>query len=96
MFCYTRNQAMNHYDPIINIITTALQASYYVPDKNEDADLHEYFRTLREHLLECITCIIHCLKDINLMDKFSNNVASILEFCEKIIEDKYEPTIVNN
>ncbi len=93
MFCFTREEALKQYNKIILIINTALQAALYIPEKNEDTDLIEYFRSLREHLLECITCIIHCLKDINRMDLFNEYVASVLDFVTKISEENYEPSL---
>jgi hypothetical protein len=94
MFVYTREKALKHYNKIMGIIITALQAATYVHDKNDDVDLIEYFKSLREHLLECITCIIHCLKDLERMDLFENYVVHIIEFVDKIVDDKYDPTMV--
>jgi hypothetical protein len=95
MFIYTREEALKHYDKILNLIFTAVQAATYVHDKNDDADLIEYFKSLREHLLECITCIIHCLKDIEQMNLFDDYVMYVIDFADKIVDEKYEPSLVN-
>lgn len=94
MFVYTREKALKHYDKIMSIIITAFQAATWIQDKSDDVDLNEYFKSLREHLLESITCIIHCLKDLERMDLFDNHVINTLEFVDKIVDEKYEPTIV--
>ena len=94
MFVYTREEALKHYDKILEIINTALQAATYVHDKNDDIDLIEYFKSLREHLLECITCIMHCLKDSNRVDLLDNYVITIMDFIHNIVDEKYEPSLV--
>jgi hypothetical protein len=94
MFVNTRDEALKHYNKIMNLITTALQAATYVHDKNDDIDLIDYFKSLREHLLECITCIIHCLKDLQRMDLFDDYVMIVVDFAEKIVDEKYEPSMV--
>jgi hypothetical protein len=94
MFVYTRDEALKHYNKIMSLITTALQAATYIHDKNDDIDLIEYFKSLREHLLECITCVIHCLKDLDRMDLFDGYVMTIMEFVEKIVDNKYDPSMV--
>lgn len=94
MFVYTREEALKHYKKIMSLITTALQAATYIHDKNDDIDLIDYFKSLREHLLECITCVIHCLKDLERMDLFDEYVIIIIEFVDNIVHDKYEPSMV--
>ena len=94
MFCCNREEAMKYYNKVISIVSTALEAALYLPEKTEDPDMIDYFRCLREHLLECITCIIHCLREIERMDLFDQYSFPVLEFATKIGEDRYEPTLV--
>lgn len=84
------------YEKIMTIIINGLEAAFYIPEKNDDIDNIEYFRKLREYLLECITCILHCLKDCNSVSFFDGYVQNVVNFCATIIEDKYDPTLVIN
>jgi hypothetical protein len=81
---------MNRIMPILN---TALQAALYIPDR-EDQDLCEYFRSLREVLLECITCMIHCVKDANQLQILNNYAQNIIHFVFQLSNDKYDITVV--
>lgn len=94
MFIHTRDEAMVHYDRIMSIIRNALDAALFVPDRNEDPDTVEYFRSLREYLLECLTCIIQTLKDIDKISFFDDYVIIVLDFCNKVVDEKYDPSIV--
>jgi hypothetical protein len=85
---------MKHYNKIIDVINNALQAALYIPDKSDDPDLVEYFKVLREHLLECLTCTIHCLKDINQIGLIENYLVTIIDFSNKVCNDVYEPSLV--
>ena len=69
----------------MNLIGIALEAAIYLPnDIEEDIETLEYFDTLREHILECITCVIHALKDMNKTELFNEYVQGVLNFITKI------------
>jgi hypothetical protein len=85
---------ISHYTEIMGILGVAIQAAVLLPDA-EDPDTVEYFDSLREHILECLTCIIHSLKDLNKQDLFNDYCLGVVNFLTKINEDKYNPTLVN-
>lgn len=91
MFIYTKEVAFKIYPRIMAIIRNALTAAVYLPEKNEDADLIDYFKYLRERILECITCIIQCLKELNQVDLFAPHVPDIIKFIETVTMPQYEP-----
>jgi len=79
----------------MNLIGIALEAAIYLPnDIEEDIETLEYFDTLREHILECITCVIHALKDMNKTELFNDYVQGVLNFITKINHDSYNPSFV--
>ena len=94
MFCYTRDEALKNYPKIILIISNALQAALYLPEATDDLDIIDYFKSLREHLLECLTCIIHCLKDYDQINLFNIYVQNVLNFVNSISQDRYELSLV--
>jgi enoyl-[acyl-carrier-protein] reductase (NADH) len=86
---------MKYYGEIMNLIGIALEAAIYLPnDIEEDIETLEYFDTLREHILECITCVIHALKDMNKTELFNDYVQGVLNFITKINHDSYNPSFV--
>jgi hypothetical protein len=93
MFLYTKVYAITYYKQIMSFVMHALAATEYIAD-NEDQETVDYFKGLRENLLECITCIIHCLKDAGKIGLFDEHVPSVVQFIEKIVDPKFSPTYV--
>lgn len=93
MFTSNFMEAMKHYTQIMGILHTAFSAATFIPDY-DDQDLVEYFRSLREYILDCISCIFHCLQGIEQNDTFKANVPFILEFINTISNDRYDPSVV--
>jgi importin subunit beta-1 len=94
MFTCNPEEAMKHYNQIMTILHNAFQAAIFIPDY-DDQDLVEYFRSLREYILDCISCIFHCLQGINAIETFREYVPYILEFIMTISSDKYDPSVVS-
>ena len=86
---------MNYFNEIMGIIGVALDAALFISNDIEDIETIEYFDSLREHILECITCVIHALKDMKKTELFNNYVQGVLDFIFKINQDNYNPSIVN-
>jgi hypothetical protein len=78
----------------MKIVNSALQAACVLPDFSEDPDLVDYFRYLREYLLDCITCIFHCLQEIEQSDTFLEHVPTLINFINTICNDRYDPSVV--
>ena len=85
---------MSYYGEIMNLIGIALEAAIYLPNDMEDIETIDYFDTLREHILECITCVIHALKDMKKNELFNDYVQGVLNFITKINQDNYNPSFV--
>jgi importin subunit beta-1 len=94
MFSHTTEEAIKHYNQIMKIVNSALQAACVLPDFSEDPDLVDYFRYLREYLLDCITCIFHCLQEIEQSDTFIEHVPTLINFINTICNDRYDPSVV--
>lgn len=54
----------------------------------------QYYTTLRENILEAISCLITCLKETNRIEILTENVIHILNYSQKIIEKIYNPNTV--
>lgn len=78
----------------MGLIGIALEAAIILPNDFEDFETVEYFDTLREHIMECITCVIHTLKDLKQTDMFNNYVQGVMDFISKITQDSYNPNFV--
>jgi hypothetical protein len=85
---------MNYFGEIMDMIGIALNAAVYLPPDMEDIESVEYFDTLREHILECITCVIHALKDMKKTEIFNDYVQGVLNFISNINNDNYNPSFV--
>jgi hypothetical protein len=85
---------MNQFPEIMQLIGIALEAAIFLPSDIDDIETIEYFDTLREHILECITCVIHALKDMKKTEMFNNYVQGVLDFITKINQDSYNPSFV--
>ena len=85
---------MSYFTEIMNIIGIALEAAVYLPPDMEDMETVEYIEVLREHILECITCVIHALKDMDQMPLFNDYVQGVISFVNKINQENYNPSYV--
>ena len=91
MFCFARDLALKNYHRLTCILGNALAVASMPQNKNEDPEIIEYYHSLREHILECYSCVIHCLKDNNQMEHFSENAQALLEFITIISNNEYDP-----
>jgi hypothetical protein len=85
---------MNYFQEIMVLVGIAIEAALYLPPDMDDLETLDYFDTLREHILECITCVIHALKDMNKTELFNDYVQGVISFLEKINHESYNPSFV--
>lgn len=85
---------MNYFKEIMGLLGIALEAAVFLPTDMEDIETIEYFDTLREHILECITCVVHALKDMKKTELFNDYVQGVLNFITKINHENYNPSFV--
>lgn len=91
MFCFARQLAISNYSRIIFILGNALAVAAMPQNSNDDPEIIEYYHSLREHILECYSCIIHCLKDNTQMEHFEQNAKDLLTFIATISNAEYDP-----
>ena len=92
IFIYCPNEAFNIFDKIMKVIGDAMGATQIKFDENSDQDTFEYIISLREHILETITCIFHAIKDINKTNNFTPYVNDIVKYINFIVKDYSCPT----
>ncbi len=93
LFVSARTEGLNNINRILPVLNSALQATLYQPEK-DDIELCEYFKSLREALVECLTCLLHCTKDTGKLDLFNPFANNVLAFVFKLCSDKYDLSIV--
>lgn len=54
----------------------------------------QYYSSLRENILEAISCLITCLKDTNRIEILRENVIPIINYSQTIVEKVYNPSTV--
>ena len=92
IFIYCPNEAFKYFESIMKVIGEAMGATQIKFDENADPDTFEYFSSLREHLLETVTCIFHAIKDINKANDFIPYVNDIVKYINFIGNDYSCPT----
>ncbi len=95
VFIICKSDVMNYFNNVMDLIGSALQAATFVTDDMEDYESIEYFASLREQIIECLTCIFHTIKDINKETEFSKYVVQIVNFINAINVREYNPSKVN-
>ena len=92
IFIYCPNEAFKYFEEIMKVTGQAMAATQIKFDENSDQDTFEYFISLREHLLETITCMFHAIKDINKTNDFIPYVNDIIKYINFIGNDYSCPT----
>ena len=95
IFVVCLDNAFKYFNEIMDLIGSALEAATYLPEDKEDFENLEYFESLREHIIECLTCIFHTVRDLNKEQEFKKYVEPIVVFINQINTNDYCPTIVN-
>lgn len=96
VFVVCREGAFKYFNDVMELICSALEAATFLTDDIEDFENIEYFDSLREHILECVTCIFHTVKDLKREDDFKRYVVGIVAFINTINQKEYSPSIVRN
>jgi hypothetical protein len=94
VFVVCKETVFHYFDSIMELIGSALEAATSIPEDKEDFESFEYFESLREHILECLTCIFHTVKDLKQEHIFKRYVMSIICFINKINQREYNPSTV--
>jgi len=94
IFVVCKENAFKYFNEIMDLIGSALEAAAYLPEDKEDFENLEYFESLREHIVECLTCIFHTIKDLNKEVEFKKYVEPIVAFINQINTAEYSPTVV--
>jgi importin subunit beta-1 len=95
IFITCRDTAFLYFDNIMGLIGSALEAATLIPEDKEDSENIEYFEQLREHIIECLTCIFQTVKDLKKEENFKSFVPCIVNFINRINSNEYNPTTVN-
>ena len=75
----------------MQLIGTALEAAMMTPN-SDDIETVEYFKGLREHIIETITCIFYAITDLQRQRDFIPYVGAIMKFLNKINTTQYTPS----
>ena len=81
-----------YFNNIMNLIGTALKAAIIFTPLNDDIDTFEYFKRLREHLIETISCIFFAIQELHREMDFTPFVQPIMEFINKVNSPEYNPS----
>jgi hypothetical protein len=95
VFVVCKEAVFPYFNDVMDLIRSALEASTYLTDDKDDYENLEYFESLREHILECLTCIFHTIKDLRKEEQFKIYVVNIVNFINKINEKEYNPSTVD-
>ena len=71
----------------MKILGSAIQATQIKFDENNDEDNIQFFIDLREHILESLNCVFHCIKTINKKKEFIPYVYCIVNYINFISND---------
>ena len=93
IFLYCPDDAFKSFDNIMNVIGSAMQATQIKFDENSEQETCYYFISLREHILETITCIFSAIKDINKTNEFIPFVKSIMTYINIIGNDEFARSV---
>lgn len=87
LYMYCPNDAFKSFDNIMKIIGGAIKVTKINFDENSDQENVLYFISLREQLIETLTCIFMTIKDLNKQDLFIPYVQCIVEYIFCISND---------
>ena len=87
LFYSCPNDTFPYYNSIMNLLGSALQAAMNVQNF-DDSETIDYFRDLREHIIETLTVIFNAIIDINKENEFNMYVGPIFTFINTICVDQ--------
>ena len=90
IFYCEKINSFKYFDIIINYVTKAFDVALLSCDPN-DIDLCEYYKLLRERIIECVECIISAIVKNNKKDIFQNYIDCTIQFINNYINSKEEP-----
>ena len=91
LFYCSTNEVAPFFNNIMQLIGTALEAAMMTPN-SDDVETVEYFKGLREHIIETITCIFYAITDLQRQRDFIPYVGAIMKFLNKINTTQYTPS----
>lgn len=94
VFITCKETVFNYFKDIMELIGSALEAATYLPEDKEDFENIEYFESLREQILECLTCIFQTVKDMKREEDFKRFVLPIVNFINTINGKQYSHSTV--
>ena len=89
IFLNCPNDAFKSFNNIMKVIGGAIQATQIIFDENSEQETCSYFISLREHILESLTCIFSAVKDIKKTAEFIPYVNTIMKYINFIANDDF-------
>ena len=93
IFLNCPDDAFKSFDNIMKVIGGAMQATQIKFNENSEQETCIYFISLREHILEAITCIFSAIKDINKTQEFIPFVNTIMNYINFIGNDEFARSV---
>ena len=93
IFLNCPDDAFKSFENIMKVIGGAMQATQIKFNENSEPETCNYFISLREHILEAITCIFSAIKDINKTKEFIPFVNSIMNYINVIGNDEFARSV---
>ena len=90
IFYCEKINSFKYFDIIINYVTKAFDVALLSCDPN-DIDLCEYYKLLRERIIECVECIISAIVKNNKKDIFQNYIDCTIQFINNYMNIKDDP-----
>ena len=81
------DDAFKYFNNIMDVIEGAMQATQIKFDENSEQETCKYFISLRESILETITCIFSTVKEINKTEEFVPYASTIINYINFIEDD---------
>ena len=64
--------------------------------KDEDEDLHNYLKNLRDTLVVCYTTIVHGVNEQNTKQYLAQYTPNIFLYLSQIMSKEFSPNLVNS
>ena len=87
LYLYFPFESFYFLDDVMKILGSAIQATQIKFDENNDEDNIQFFIDLREHILESLNCIFHCIKTNNKKKEFIPYIYCIVNYINFISND---------
>ena len=87
LFIYCPNEAFKSFENIMKVIGGAIEATKTTFNEASDPETVRYFVTLREHIMETVTCVFSAVKDIQKTKEFIPYVKNIVNYINIICND---------